>query len=52
MFARIAPGCTDYPYDMAEEDPMGMTRSVPRLKRAEQDQIMGTNAARLLKIKS
>ena len=43
---------TDYPYDMAEEDPVGLIRSVPRLKRAERDQIMGTNAARLLKIKS
>ena len=42
---------TDYPYDMAEEDPVGLIRGVPRLKRAEQDQIMGTNAARLLKIR-
>jgi aminocarboxymuconate-semialdehyde decarboxylase len=42
---------TDYPYDMGEEDPVALIRSVPRLKRAEQDQIMGTNAARLLKIR-
>jgi aminocarboxymuconate-semialdehyde decarboxylase len=42
---------TDYPYDMGEEDPVGLIRSVPRLKRAEQDRIMGTNAARLLKIR-
>ncbi len=42
---------TDYPYDMGEEDPVGLIRSVPRLTRAEQDRIMGANAARLLKIK-
>ena len=42
---------TDYPYDMGEEDPVGLIASVPRLKRAEKDMIEGGNAARLLKIK-
>ena len=42
---------TDYPYDMGEEDPVGLIESVPRLKRADQDLIMGANAARLLKIR-
>ncbi len=43
---------TDYPYDMGEEHPLELIRSVPRLKRSEQEQIMGGNAARLLKIKT
>jgi aminocarboxymuconate-semialdehyde decarboxylase len=42
---------TDYPYDMGEEDPVGVVEAVPRLKRSEKDLIMGGNAARLLKIK-
>jgi aminocarboxymuconate-semialdehyde decarboxylase len=42
---------TDYPYDMAEEDPVGLIASVPGLKRAEREMIEGGNAARLLKIK-
>jgi aminocarboxymuconate-semialdehyde decarboxylase len=42
---------TDYPYDMGEEDPVGLIESVPRLKRSEKDLIMGGNAARLLKIR-
>ena len=42
---------TDYPYDMAEEDPVGLIASVPGLKRAERDMIEGGNAARLLKIR-
>jgi aminocarboxymuconate-semialdehyde decarboxylase len=41
---------TDYPYDMGEEDPVGLIASVPRLKRAERAMIEGGNAARLLKI--
>jgi aminocarboxymuconate-semialdehyde decarboxylase len=41
---------TDYPYDMGEEDPVGLIRSIPRLKRAERDMIEGGNAVRLLKI--
>ncbi len=42
---------TDYPYDMGEEDPVGLIGSVPGLKRSERDMIEGGNAARLLKIK-
>jgi aminocarboxymuconate-semialdehyde decarboxylase len=42
---------TDYPYDMGEEDPVGLIASVPRLKRAERVMIEGRNAARLLKIR-
>ena len=42
---------TDYPYDMGEEDPVGLIASVPRLARADRERIMGGNAARLLKIK-
>ncbi|MGZ5080359.1 MAG: amidohydrolase family protein, partial [Usitatibacter sp.] len=42
---------TDYPYDMAEDDPVGLIASVPRLTRAERDMIEGGNAARLLKIR-
>jgi len=43
---------TDYPYDMAEVDPIGLINRVPRLTAAEKERIMGGNAARLLKIKS
>jgi len=42
---------TDYPFDMGEEDPVGLINSVPRLKSAEKERIMGRNAARLLKIR-
>jgi aminocarboxymuconate-semialdehyde decarboxylase len=42
---------TDYPFDMGEDDPVGLIASVPGLKRAERDMIEGGNAARLLKIK-
>jgi aminocarboxymuconate-semialdehyde decarboxylase len=42
---------TDYPYDMGEDDPVGLIGSVPGLKRAARDMIEGGNAARLLKIK-
>ena len=42
---------TDYPYDMGEEDPVGLIGSVPRLSRAERERMMGGNAARLLGIK-
>jgi aminocarboxymuconate-semialdehyde decarboxylase len=41
---------SDYPYDMGEEDPVGLIGRVPRLKRAKRDMIEGGNAARLLKI--
>ena len=43
---------TDYPYDMGMETPVKFIESVPRLSRADQDRIMGGNAARLLKIRS
>jgi len=42
---------TDYPYDMAETDPVGLIGKVPRLSRAERDQIEGGNAAKLLNIR-
>ncbi len=42
---------TDYPFDMGEEDPVGLIDSVPRLKPAEKQMIMGRTAARLLKIR-
>jgi aminocarboxymuconate-semialdehyde decarboxylase len=55
MIDRFGPGHvllgTDYPYDMGEEDPLGLIGSVRGLKRAERDMIEGGNAARLLKIK-
>ncbi len=41
---------TDYPYDMADMDPVGSIGKVPRLTRAERDLIEGGNAARLLKL--
>lgn len=48
--AQVVLG-TDYPFDMGEEDPVGLINSVPRLKSAEKERIMGLTAARLLKIK-
>src|SRR6266851_927147 len=42
---------TDYPYDMAEVDPLGLIAKVPRLARAERELIEGGNAARLLGIR-
>jgi aminocarboxymuconate-semialdehyde decarboxylase len=42
---------TDYPYDMGEEDPLGLVAQVKRLPKAERDLIIGGNAARLLKLK-
>jgi aminocarboxymuconate-semialdehyde decarboxylase len=42
---------TDYPYDMGEEDPLGLLAQVKRLPRASRDLISGGNAARLLKLK-
>ena len=41
---------TDYPFDMGEEDPVGLINSVPRLPSAEKERIMGGNAVRLVKI--
>jgi aminocarboxymuconate-semialdehyde decarboxylase len=43
---------TDYPYDMGEEDPVGLISRVPGLKPLEREAIMGRTAARLLKLKS
>ena len=55
MIDKYGPGHvllgTDYPYDMGEDDPLGLIGSVPRLTRADRDMIKGGNAARLLKIK-
>ena len=42
---------TDYPYDMGEEDPLGLIKQVRRLPKAARDLIQGGNAARLLDIK-
>jgi aminocarboxymuconate-semialdehyde decarboxylase len=42
---------TDYPYDMGEEDPLGLVAQVKRLPKAERDLVVGGNAARLLKIR-
>jgi len=41
---------TDYPYDMGEEDPLGLIGSVKKLSRADKDLIQGGNAQRLLKV--
>jgi len=42
---------TDYPYDMGEDDPVGLIESVKRLSRADKELIMGGNAMRLLRTK-
>ena len=42
---------TDYPYDMGEDDPLGLVAQVKRLPAASRKLIEGGNAARLLKIK-
>jgi aminocarboxymuconate-semialdehyde decarboxylase len=42
---------TDYPYDMGEDDPLGLIAQVKRLPKASRELITGGNAARLLKIK-
>ena len=42
---------SDYPYDMGEEDPLGLIGSVRDLTRDQRAMIEGGNAARLLKIK-
>jgi len=43
---------TDYPYDMGEDDPLGLIAQVKKLSRADRQLIEGGNAARLLQIKS
>ncbi len=42
---------TDYPYDMGEDDPLGLIKQVKRLPKTARDLIQGGNAARLLGIK-
>ena len=42
---------TDYPYDMGEENPVGLIGSIPGLSAAERASIEGGNAARLLRIR-
>ena len=42
---------TDYPYDMGEEDPLGLVKQVKRLPKAARELIQGGNAARLLDIR-
>lgn len=39
---------TDYPYDMGEDDPVGLVSKVERLEPAQRDLIVGGNATRLL----
>ncbi|AKS33428.1 amidohydrolase family protein [Mycolicibacterium goodii] len=39
---------TDYPYDMGEDDPLGLLGEVPGLDQSKIDLIAGGNAARLL----
>jgi aminocarboxymuconate-semialdehyde decarboxylase len=39
---------TDYPYDMGEDDPLGLIGRVDELTEADRDLIAGGNAARLL----
>jgi aminocarboxymuconate-semialdehyde decarboxylase len=41
---------TDYPYDMAEPDPVGHIGSVRGLNDADRDLVLGGNAARLLNL--
>jgi aminocarboxymuconate-semialdehyde decarboxylase len=42
---------TDYPYDMGEDDPLGLVAQIKRLPKASRDLVVGGNAARLLKLK-
>jgi aminocarboxymuconate-semialdehyde decarboxylase len=42
---------TDYPYDMAEVDPLGLVSAVKGLKKEDRDLITGGNAAKIFKIK-
>src|SRR5688572_8607327 len=41
---------TDYPYDMGVDDPVGFIDGAKKLSKKDKAQIMGGNAARLLKI--
>jgi aminocarboxymuconate-semialdehyde decarboxylase len=42
---------TDYPYDMADDDPLGTLAGVKKLPKAARELIAGGNAAKLLKLK-
>jgi predicted TIM-barrel fold metal-dependent hydrolase len=42
---------TDYPYDMAEVDPLGLISAVERLPKSDRDLITGGNAKKLFKLK-
>jgi predicted TIM-barrel fold metal-dependent hydrolase len=42
---------TDYPYDMAEVDPLGLVSAVKRLPKSDRDLITGGNAKKLFKLK-
>jgi aminocarboxymuconate-semialdehyde decarboxylase len=42
---------TDYPYDMAEVDPLGLISAVKRLPKSDRDLITGGNAKKLFKLK-
>jgi aminocarboxymuconate-semialdehyde decarboxylase len=46
---RILLG-SDYPYDMGSEDPVGLVNAVEGLDGKERAQVLGGNAARLLKL--
>ena len=48
---RIVMG-TDYPYDMAETDPVGFVDGTAGLSNDQKATVMGGNAAKLLKIKA
>jgi aminocarboxymuconate-semialdehyde decarboxylase len=41
---------TDYPYDMGEDDPLGLLMAVPGLSDDERRAVLGGNAARLLRL--
>ncbi len=41
---------TDYPYDMAEVDPVGFVDGTAGLSEAQKSTVMGGNAAKLLKL--
>lgn len=43
---------TDYPYDMGEDDPLGLVDRVEGLSQADRDLIVGGNASRLLGLDS
>jgi aminocarboxymuconate-semialdehyde decarboxylase len=43
---------TDYPYDMGEDDPLGLIAGVKRLSAADRHLIEGMNAMRLLNIQA